>query len=115
MIMAERYLGAMVLMLIIPGIIMCMGCRKRDISAEEGSTKTLKQVEVRQYQGKNLSSVNDFRENSIKSPQFTDRKTHRLRRRSNRNALNAITLSLRATNGSVAIPLYKQEIASSSA
>jgi phosphopantothenate synthetase len=30
-----------------------------------------------------------------------------------RNALNAITLSLRATNGSVAISPHKQEIASS--
>jgi hypothetical protein len=31
----------------------------------------------------------------------------------NTNALNAITLSLRATNGSVAISPHKQEIASS--
>jgi DMSO/TMAO reductase YedYZ molybdopterin-dependent catalytic subunit len=29
-------------------------------------------VEVREYEGKNLSSVNDFRENSIKGPQYVD-------------------------------------------
>ena len=45
-----------------------LGLREREISAEEASTKTLKQVEVRQYHGENLSSVNDFRENSIKGP-----------------------------------------------
>jgi len=28
----------------------------------------LPSVEIRQYEGKNLSSVNDFRENSIKAP-----------------------------------------------
>ena len=38
--------------------------------AEEA--KTLEAVEVREYQGENLSSVNDFRENSIKGPQYVD-------------------------------------------
>ncbi|MDD5110776.1 MAG: molybdopterin-dependent oxidoreductase [Patescibacteria group bacterium] len=36
-------------------------------------------VEVRQYEGQNLSSVNDFRENSIKGPQFVDRQSYRLK------------------------------------
>ena len=27
-------------------------------------------TEVREYQGENLSSINDFRENSIKGPQY---------------------------------------------
>ncbi|MRR11286.1 oxidoreductase, partial [bacterium] len=35
-------------------------------------------VEVREYQGENLSSVNDFRENSIKGPQNVDRDSYRL-------------------------------------
>lgn len=34
--------------------------------------------EVRQYQGKNLSSIEDFYENSIKGPQHVDIKTYRL-------------------------------------
>jgi DMSO/TMAO reductase YedYZ molybdopterin-dependent catalytic subunit len=32
----------------------------------------LKYAEVRHYQGKDLSSINDFRENSIKGPQYID-------------------------------------------
>ncbi|MFH1597882.1 MAG: molybdopterin-dependent oxidoreductase [Patescibacteria group bacterium] len=35
-------------------------------------------VEVREYEGENLSSVNDFRENSIKGPQQVDQETYRL-------------------------------------
>ena len=35
-------------------------------------------VEVREYQGEKLSSVNDFRENSIKGPQNVDIKSYRL-------------------------------------
>jgi DMSO/TMAO reductase YedYZ molybdopterin-dependent catalytic subunit len=36
-------------------------------------------VEIRDYQGENLSSINDFRENSIKGPQNVDISTYRLR------------------------------------
>ncbi len=36
-------------------------------------------VEVREYQGQNLSSVNDFRENSIAGPQHVDRENYRLK------------------------------------
>ena len=38
----------------------------------------LQSVEVREYEGKNLSSVNDFRENSIKGPQYVDIATYEL-------------------------------------
>jgi len=39
-----------------------------------GSTATVKlgEVEIREYQGEKLSSVNDFRENSIGGPQYID-------------------------------------------
>ena len=35
-------------------------------------------VEVREYEGRNLSSINDFRENSIKGPQYIDNESYRL-------------------------------------
>jgi len=35
-------------------------------------TRELEPVEIREYQGEKLSSVNDFRENSIKGPQHID-------------------------------------------
>ncbi|MBN1161279.1 MAG: molybdopterin-dependent oxidoreductase [Dehalococcoidales bacterium] len=44
------------------------GCQ----SSPGTSTVPLGNVEVREYQGEDLSSVNDFRENSIKGPQYID-------------------------------------------
>ena len=36
------------------------------------NVEELEGVEVREYEGQNLSSINDFRENSIKGPQYVD-------------------------------------------
>lgn len=41
-------------------------------------TGELKPVEIREYQGEKLSSVDDFRENSIKGPQYVDITTYQL-------------------------------------
>jgi DMSO/TMAO reductase YedYZ molybdopterin-dependent catalytic subunit len=41
-------------------------------------TEELQTVEITEYQGKDLSSVNDFRENSIKGPQYVDIATYEL-------------------------------------
>jgi DMSO/TMAO reductase YedYZ molybdopterin-dependent catalytic subunit len=38
----------------------------------------LKGVEVREYEGIDLSSINDFRENSISGPQYIDNQSYRL-------------------------------------
>ena len=38
----------------------------------------LEGVEIREYEGKDLSSINDFRENSIRGPQYIDNQTYRL-------------------------------------
>jgi len=43
-----------------------------------GSPQELSGVEVRSYQGKDLSSVNDFHENSIKGPQYVNISDYRL-------------------------------------
>jgi DMSO/TMAO reductase YedYZ molybdopterin-dependent catalytic subunit len=51
----------------------CAGDRTMD------KTNELKPVEVREYQGEKLSSINDFRENSIKGPQQVDIESYRLR------------------------------------
>ncbi|MDD1689670.1 MAG: molybdopterin-dependent oxidoreductase [Methanoregula sp.] len=45
---------------------------------EAGTPVPLAPVEVRSYQGEDLSSVNDFRENSIKGPQHIDISAYRL-------------------------------------
>ncbi|UCG10107.1 MAG: molybdopterin-dependent oxidoreductase [Dehalococcoidia bacterium] len=51
------------------------GCAllQRGQVAEELAT-----VQVREYQGEKLSSINDFRENSIKGPQFIDIESYQL-------------------------------------
>ena len=46
--------------------------------ARKGAVSPLAAVEVRQYQGQMLGSVDDFRENSIKGPQVVDSATYRL-------------------------------------
>ena len=44
-----------------------------------GEIQELEGVEVREYEGKNLSSINDFRENSIKGPQHIDIENYQLK------------------------------------
>ncbi len=56
---------------LIAGIFSFGGCRN--------DTGILPGVEVREYQGEDLSSINDFRENSIKGPQHVDIASYRLK------------------------------------
>jgi len=56
-------------------LITTNGCSSDTCSAE---TKDLESVEIREYEGENLSSINDFRENSIKGPQQVDVEDYRL-------------------------------------
>lgn len=65
-----------ILILIIIIIIIIMisnlgGCLQEDIKLDT--------VEIREYQGAKLSSVNDFRENSIKGPQFITKENYSLK------------------------------------
>ncbi len=43
------------------------------------TTEELEASEVREYEGKDLSSINDFRENSIKGPQYIDKESYKLK------------------------------------
>jgi DMSO/TMAO reductase YedYZ molybdopterin-dependent catalytic subunit len=51
------------------------GCMGNDID----NPGELKPVEIREYEGQKLSSVNDFRENSIKGPQSVDIGSYQLK------------------------------------
>ncbi len=61
----KKIFGAAIL-----GIVL-LGCAKQPVS--------LGPVEIRNYEGKDLSSVNDFEENSIKGPQHIDIKNYALK------------------------------------
>ena len=43
-----------------------------------GKAVELESVEVREYEGEQLSSINDFRENSIRGPQYVDIENYQL-------------------------------------
>jgi DMSO/TMAO reductase YedYZ molybdopterin-dependent catalytic subunit len=45
----------------------------------EGNSETTESVEIREHEGRKLSSMNDFRENSIKGPQHIDKEEYTLR------------------------------------
>jgi hypothetical protein len=74
----ERFMKRIALLcmvfIMLPAISGCSTTQtgqKTDINA-------LAAVEVKEYQGKDLSSILDFRENSINGPQFIDVKTYKL-------------------------------------
>jgi DMSO/TMAO reductase YedYZ molybdopterin-dependent catalytic subunit len=46
------------------------------VSYAPQQAKTLTPGEINEYQGQNLSSINDFRENSIKGPQYVNKTTY---------------------------------------
>jgi len=48
------------------------------VDKEMNGTGELEPVEVREYEGEKLSSVNDFRENAIEGPQYIDIETYQL-------------------------------------
>jgi DMSO/TMAO reductase YedYZ molybdopterin-dependent catalytic subunit len=60
---------AIVIMIIYVGIV---------ISLNNASVIELEGIEIREYEGKDLSSINDFRENSIRGPQYIDNETYTL-------------------------------------
>ncbi len=58
------------------GMFLASGCARQ----QQGSgIADLKRVEVKEYQGKRLSSVGDFVENSIKGPQYVKQASYRMR------------------------------------
>ncbi|MFC2058293.1 molybdopterin-dependent oxidoreductase [Chloroflexota bacterium] len=72
--MKRMVVSIIVLLLVIPGVLMVTnGC-----SSGEGDPLELEGVEVREYEGEDLSSVFEFRENSIKGPQRVDVEEYQL-------------------------------------
>jgi DMSO/TMAO reductase YedYZ molybdopterin-dependent catalytic subunit len=76
--MKKRYY---IIGLMIPIILLLLGgfaCSKPS-SAQTNSPIDLGITEIRKYEGKDLSSINDFRENSIAGPQKVDISTYKLK------------------------------------
>ncbi len=62
------------LIIVVFGAISFLSAKKH-----QALVKKLDAVEVRNYEGKDLSSVSDFRENSIKGPQYVNKEEYRLK------------------------------------
>lgn len=60
-------------------ILLLVGCGTTNDSDTRGTDlEELTKIEVTEYEGQNLSSLTDFRENSIKGPQYIDIDTYTL-------------------------------------
>jgi DMSO/TMAO reductase YedYZ molybdopterin-dependent catalytic subunit len=58
------------LVIVISALLCCSGCIRQQ---EE---EPVEYVEIREYEGEQLSSIDDFRENSIKGPQQIDKESY---------------------------------------
>ena len=73
---------------------------------QSNTLSKLTAVEVREYEGKNLSSINDFRENSIKGPQYLDAESYNLKVRGRVNTPMELTYTEVITTH----PLYEKVV-----
>jgi len=74
--MRKLTVGAVALSVVLLVILVAMnGC---GVDRSVDKTEELEPVEIREYEGTKLSSVDDFRENSIKGPQHIDMRGYRL-------------------------------------
>jgi len=71
----KKLVTAILVPVILVVLLVASSCNVNNI----GETSELKAVEIREYEGENLSSVNDFRENSIKGPQHIDIDSYKLK------------------------------------
>ena len=56
-------------------ILPISGCERSDVNTPE----ELEPTEIREYEGKKLSSTDDFRENSIQGPQYVNIEDYQLK------------------------------------
>jgi len=76
MMPTKRILAAAILLIIFLTAIISVGAVIWWFSANK--TNQYQHVEVREYEGQDLSSISNFRENSIKGPQYVDNETYTL-------------------------------------
>ena len=74
--MKKLFSGVAVVFTISAILLTLVGCGVE--KTMNNKTDELKPVEVKDYEGEKLSSINDFSENSIKGPQHVDKEKYRL-------------------------------------
>jgi DMSO/TMAO reductase YedYZ molybdopterin-dependent catalytic subunit len=71
-------MAKLIALILVLGIVFISGCILPGAEKSE-DIKALEAVEIRQYEGKLLSSISDFRENSIKGPQYVNEEDYVLK------------------------------------
>jgi len=75
----RKIAGVILSLLIISAVLIsAIGCGGNNMDEKIDQTGDLKPVEVREYQGEKLSSIDEFRENSIKGTQQVDKESYKL-------------------------------------
>ena len=80
--MKKRIIFGVVLLMVIAGVAslaVSLASEKTGTTGNGNGTEDLASIEIREYEGKDLSSINDFVENSIKGPQYIDLESYRLK------------------------------------
>ena len=70
--------GFLVVFVIVASILFS-GCVQQQQDEEAAAAESVDYVEITEYEGEDLSSIDDFRENSIKGPQHVDKESYTLR------------------------------------
>jgi DMSO/TMAO reductase YedYZ molybdopterin-dependent catalytic subunit len=73
--MRKKVMAAIGLSIVVVSLL-AISCCKPD--SEQSGVNELELKEIREYQGEDLSSVSDFRENSIEGPQYVDIEGYKL-------------------------------------
>ena len=73
-----KYVTCIILLVLSAGMFLISTTSGQELPAGTKESDSLSPVEIRNYEGKDLSSIDEFRENSIKGPQHIDRNTYRL-------------------------------------
>jgi DMSO/TMAO reductase YedYZ molybdopterin-dependent catalytic subunit len=79
--------------MILAGSLLLFADQGMRFGIPSGGATALQNAEVRMYEGKDLSSINDFRENSIKGPQYINISDYRLTVTGLTNITNVYTYS----------------------
>ena len=75
--MKRKFSSIVILLAVVVAVLTAgIGCVREEAM---DNINELAAVEVKDYQGENLSSIVDFRENSIKGPQYVDIETYKLK------------------------------------
>lgn len=77
--MKRTSVGVLILLIVSAILLVITGCGVNTMDKNIDKAGELKSVEVKEYQGEKLSSLNEFRENSIAGPQYVNMEYYKLK------------------------------------